>query len=103
MARKVSSIDCGTLSVTERNESDYSLFLSRDNNGAIEELGLYCVRYVKPYSATVHVLAINADSAIGQADCALGIESYRRPSTLDVEARATRLPMLIQGWGSQSF
>ena len=102
MARKV-SVECGTLEVTERNESDYSLFLSRDNNGATEELGLYRVRYVKPYHATIHVLALNADSAIGQADCLLGIESYRRPQTLAVEARATRLPMLIQGWGKQTF
>ena len=102
MTRKV-SVDCGTFTVTERNESDYSLFLSRDNNGAIEELGLFRVDYVKPYSATVHVLALDSERAIDQADCALGIESYRRPSTLEVEARATRLPMLIQGWGGQSF
>ena len=92
-------------------DSEYKLGLQRLRyDGEIENpsvsLFMFVVTIFSPLGVTTyHVLAKDAEAAIGQAKCVPQLEEYRLSAeyaTL-VRGEAVRVPLVIQGWGGQQF
>jgi hypothetical protein len=101
---RIIDVEASKLQIAERD--DYSFTLARQYNGATQEMHLYGVLVAAPFrSEKVFVLAESEEGAIGQAQCACGLETYRTaPEVLaQTTFHAERIPLVIRAWGATRF
>lgn len=96
--------DVGRFQIMERD--DYTLTLTRKNEGADEEMALYGVLVSSAFrSEKVFVLADSEEAAASQALCACGANKYNLPDEViaQVKTHVERLPLVIRGWSGNRF
>jgi hypothetical protein len=86
----------------------YEYKMVRKDEGVVAEREhyLYCVIVTSHKGTETHyVLAPSEKHAIGMAETAAGLESYKLPDDVYklVKCHATRLPLTVQGWGKAKF